>query len=232
MIQRVTDGFIVNINKPEGWTSFDVVRKVRGITRIKKVGHAGTLDPFATGVLLVCLRKATKLTERLMTLPKEYVATLRLGQRTDTLDRTGRVTDTMPIPDLTEAAVTAVLDSFTGQIRQRIPDYSAAKIGGHRRYALARKGKPIPESFKTVEIYEMELLDLRPPLLRFRVLCSRGTYVRTLGADIAEALGTAGFLEELTRTRIGDYSIQDSLTIDEFKKQWDHIRANTDISTY
>jgi tRNA pseudouridine55 synthase len=232
MIHQVNGGWIVNINKPAGWTSFDVVKKVRNITRIRKVGHAGTLDPFATGVLLICLNRATKLTETLMTYPKEYLATLHLGQQTDTLDLTGTVVEQQPVPELTGAAVEKVLAQFTGKIRQRIPEYSASKIGGVRRYKLARQGKEVPVEYKTVEIYQLELVELAPPEITFRVLCSRGTYVRVLGADIARALGTVGHLRELVRTRVGDYSLQESLTISEFENVWKEKYVHENFSSH
>ncbi len=232
MIHPVNGGWIVNINKPAGWTSFDVVKKVRNITRIRKVGHAGTLDPFATGVLLICLNRATKLTETLMTLPKEYLATLHLGKRTDTLDPTGKVVQQQPVPDLTCPSVEEVLSRFIGKIRQRIPEYSASKIGGVRRYKLARQGKEVPEEYKTVEIYQLELVELAPPEMTIRVLCSRGTYVRVLGDDIARALGTVGHLRELVRTSIGDYSLKESFTIAEFEKVWKEKYVHESFSSH
>ncbi len=232
MIEKVPGGFIVNINKPAGWTSFDVVKKLRNITRVRKIGHAGTLDPFATGVLLICLGRATKLTAQLMAHPKEYVATLRLGQETDTQDFTGQVIGEAAVPPLTPERVNEVLAQFTGTVRQRIPEYSASKIGGVRRYKLARQGKEVPEGYKTVEIYELELLKLEEARLTFRVLCSRGTYVRTLGADIARALGTVGYLESLTRTRSGDYSLQHSLSIPQFEKLWKEKFAHENIPSH
>jgi len=217
----MTDGgYIVNINKPEGWSSFDVVRKIRRITGIKKVGHAGTLDPFATGVLLICLDKATKKSSALMALPKEYEAEIKLGQTTDTLDRTGQITEDVPVPLFTEQQIHKALSQFTGSIRQKIPAYSAAKIGGRRSYHLARQGKKIPDRYKTVNVYEIELRAFRPDMLRLRILCSRGTYIRSLGLDIAQKLGTTGYLTSLCRTRIGDFQINDSVSPEEFQKRW------------
>jgi tRNA pseudouridine55 synthase len=220
MIQSTDGGYIVSINKPEGWSSFDVVKKIRRITGIKKVGHAGTLDPFATGILLICLEKATKKSADLMELPKEYEAEIQLGKTTDTLDKTGKITAETTVPSLNEAQIRKALAEFIGPIRQKIPAYSASKISGQRSYHLARKGKKIPERYKSVYIYELELLNYRTNMLKIRVLCSRGTYIRTLGFDIAQKLGTAGFLIQLCRTRIGDYQIYDALSPEEFEKVW------------
>lgn len=223
-------GYIFSINKPPGWTSYDVVRQVKKITGIKKVGHAGTLDPFATGVLLICMGKATKISGQLMQLPKQYHALLQLGQATDTLDRTGNVTEQRSVPPLTENVVTEALAKFAGKIRQQIPDYSAAKINGKRRYKLARQGKEIPARFKTVEIYKLELVEMELDSIRFRVGCSRGTYVRVLGADIARQVGTVGHLKELIRTGVGDYALENALSLLQFEQEWKKIVDNENIS--
>lgn len=223
MIKLTDGGYIVSINKPEGWSSFDVVKKIRRITGIKKVGHAGTLDPFATGILLICMDKATKKSAELMELPKEYEAEIQLGKTTDTLDKTGEMTPEIPVPSLNEIHIRKILSEFTGSIRQKIPAYSASKIGGRRSYQLARKGKKIPERYKSVNIYKIELLDYQANLLRIRVLCSRGTYIRTLGFDIAQKLGTTGYLTRLCRTRIGGYQINDALSPGEFEKRWQNL---------
>jgi tRNA pseudouridine55 synthase len=223
MIQSTDGGYIVSINKPEGWSSFDVVKKIRRITGIKKVGHAGTLDPFATGVLLICMEKATKKSADLMELPKEYEAEIQLGKTTDTLDKTGKITVQTTIPSLNEAQIQKALAEFKGPIRQKIPAYSASKIGGRRSYHLARKGKNIPERYKSVYIYELELLNYQTNMLKIRVLCSRGTYIRMLGLDIAQKLGTTGFLTQLCRIRIGDYQIYDALSPEEFEKMWQNL---------
>lgn len=210
-------GQVVAIDKPAGWTSFDVVKKIRRLTGIKKVGHAGTLDPFATGVLLICLGPATKQSAELMNQPKEYVAEIALGRETDTLDVTGKVIAEMAVPELAVPGVTGVLESFLGRIEQEIPAYSAAKFRGKRLYKLAREGKTVPQLQKTVEIYEIELLDLQPEWLKIQVVCGRGTYIRTLARDIARRLGTGGYVKTLVRTRIGDYRLADALSMSEFQ---------------
>ncbi len=222
-LQAWSGGYLANINKPRNWTSFDVVRKIRRITKIRKVGHAGTLDPFATGVLLVAIGKATKKISLLMDEPKEYVAELVLGRATDTMDVTGRVVEEQPVPAFTVEALEEVLQKFVGRIQQRIPDFAAARINGRRRYELARQGKEIPPSFKTVEIYQLEVLDFAPPAIRFRTVCGRGTYIRTLGADIARELGTVGFLNSLIRTRIGGFTLETALDLTEFEKEWGNV---------
>jgi len=153
MIHKIDDGYIVNMNKPVDWTSFDVVKKIRGICQIKKVGHAGTLDPFATGVLLICVGKATKKVAELMEMGKEYEGILSLGRTTDTLDPTGKIIAEKPVPVLEEKQIEAVFKQLTGSIQQKIPDFSAAKIAGKRSYSLARKGIELPDRYKTVKIY-------------------------------------------------------------------------------
>ena len=240
MIQQTDDGYIVNINKPGDWSSFDVVRKVRGITRIKKVGHAGTLDPFATGVLLICLGKATRKTGELMNLPKEYVAEMEFGKVTDTLDPTGKIIGEENPPPLNIGQIKTVMKNFVGTIKQRIPDYAAAKVNGQRLYKLARSGKPVPEKYKTVEIYRLDLLDFKENILKFRVLCGRGTYVRALAADLARIaayepvlareLRTIGYLRSLTRTRVGAFTIENALTIEQFQEKWKRLTVYENIS--
>ena len=197
-----------------------MVKKIRGICRIKKVGHAGTLDPFATGVLLVCIGKATKKVAGLMEMGKEYEGILTLGRTTDTLDPTGKTIAEKAGPVLEEKQIEAVFEQLTGSIQQKIPDFSAAKIAGKRSYSLARKGMKLPDRYKTVKIYEIRLLHYQPQQIHFCVTCGRGTYIRSLGFDMAQKLGTTGYLEKLTRNRIGDYHIDQSLTLDQFEQQW------------
>ncbi len=210
---------VLAVWKPAGWTSFDVVKKIRSLTRIRKVGHAGTLDPFATGILLICLGKATKQVDALMNLPKEYEAVIELGKETDTLDPEGKVVAEAPVPAHTAETVREVLQRFVGEIEQEIPAYSAKKFQGKRLYKMARKGQETPRLFKTVKIYRIDLLDFTPPTLTLRIACGRGTYIRTLARDIARALGTVGYVRELTRTRIGDFTREQALTIDEIARQ-------------
>ncbi len=213
------EGEILNFYKPQDWTSFDVVKKVRNLVRVKKVGHAGTLDPFATGVLLVCTGKATKKVEFLMNLDKEYIGTVRLGVVSDTYDITGKVQKvTDDFSGITVEKVEEILEKYRGKIEQRIPPFSAAKKNGKRLYELAREGKPVDNMTKNVEIYELELLDFNPPSLKIRLRCSRGTYVRTVADDIGRDLKVGALLETLERTKIGHYAIDGSWTIEEFAK--------------
>ncbi len=210
---------ILPVWKPAGWTSFDVVKKIRSLTRIRKVGHAGTLDPFATGILLICLGKATKQVDALMNLPKEYEAVIELGKETDTLDPEGKVIARAPLPEKTLADLKRILQQFIGEVKQEIPAFSAKKFQGKRLYKLARKGQETPRLFKTVRIYRIDVLDYSPPMLKIRIACGRGTYIRALARDIARQLGTVGYVRELIRTRVGEYSQDNALTIDEIAQQ-------------
>lgn len=219
-------GEIININKPENWTSFDVVKKIRNTIKVKKVGHAGTLDPFATGVLIICTGNATRKVTRLMGLEKEYEAVILLGQRSNTYDRTGTIEKIMDdVNHITREQVEAVLQKYIGKIEQRIPPFSAAKVGGKRLYELARKGRMVENLTKPVEIFEISVLDFTPPYLRLRLRCGKGTYVRTLADDLGRDLGTGALLLELKRTRIGPYSLDGAWSVEEFVKQVERIRG-------
>jgi tRNA pseudouridine55 synthase len=212
-----SQGAVLNIDKPAGWTSFDVVKKIRNLTRVKKVGHAGTLDPFATGVLIVCTGPATKKINSLVDTSKEYVGEIHLGIETDTMDPTGRVTAENEISEIPgREKIIAVLEEFTGTITQIPPMYSALKVKGKRLYKYAREGKTVERKPREVTIFEMELLSYEFPFLRIRVVCSKGTYIRVLADDIGRKLGTGGYLRKLRRTRVGDYRIEESLNLAEF----------------
>lgn len=218
------DGMLL-IHKPEGMTSHDVVYKVRKRTGISRVGHTGTLDPFATGVLPLCLGKATRLASLLTLEDKTYEATLRLGETTDTLDKDGQVLETRPLPeDLTPERIEAVLAPLRGEILQRPPMYSAVKVGGKRLYEYARAGEEIERVARPVTVYSLTMLALAPPLLRFRVHCSKGTYIRVIAADIGEALGCGGHLEALVRTQTGRFDLSQTLTLDQVSE---HVAAGT-----
>ena len=206
---------IININKPAGWTSFDVVKKVRGIIKEKKVGHAGTLDPFAEGVLVLGTGPDTKKLTDITTASKIYRAELTLGKATDTQDRDGKIIAESPVPELTRETIDAVLASFVGTQEQIPPMYSAKKVNGQRLYKLARKNKTVERDPVTITIDQISLLDYTEPVITFEVTCSKGTYVRALGADIAAKLGTVGHLTALTRTSVGAYHIADSTTSEE-----------------
>jgi len=206
---------IININKPAGWTSFDVVKKVRSIIKEKKVGHAGTLDPFAEGVLVLGTGPDTKKLTDITTANKTYWAELTLGKATDTQDRDGKISVVEVVPELTKETIAAVLTSFDGPQEQIPPMYSAKHVNGQRLYKLARKNKTVERAPVRIFIEQISLLDYIEPVITFNVTCSKGTYVRVLGADIAAKLGTVGHLTALTRTSVGAYHIADATTIEE-----------------
>lgn len=208
---------VIIINKEKGFTSHDVVAKLRGILRQKKIGHTGTLDPEAEGVLPVCLGNATKLCDILTDKKKEYVAGLLLGVRTDTQDMTGTVLQEMPCT-AGEEAVREAIASFLGKSLQVPPMYSALKVNGKKLYELAREGKEVERAARPVEIFELEILSVELPEVTFRVLCSKGTYIRTLCADIGEKLGCGGCMKSLNRTRVENFYIKDALTLSQVEQ--------------
>lgn len=203
------DGILV-INKPAGITSHDVVDVIRRRFNMRRVGHAGTLDPMATGVLVVLTGKATKLSNTFIRDDKEYVATLFLGKSTDTQDSEGRVVKEKELNGPEEDSARKALGSFLGEIKQVPPMVSAKKHKGKKLYELARKGKTVAREPCSITIYEIELLDFSPPEIVFRVRCSKGTYVRTLCEDIGNALGYPAHMSALTRTRSGRFSLQEA----------------------
>ena len=209
---------IININKPTGWTSFDVVKKVRGIIKEKKVGHAGTLDPFADGVLVLGTGPDTKKLTDITMASKTYRAELTLGKSTDTQDRDGKISKEAVVPGLTRETINVVLASFDGIQEQIPPMYSAKHVNGQRLYKLARRNKTVERAPVKITIHQISLLDYNEPVITFEVTCSKGTYVRVLGADIAAKLGTVGHLTALTRTSVGSYHITDAMTIEELIK--------------
>lgn len=217
-------GIIINIDKPKGWTSFDVVRKVRSLVQVKKVGHSGTLDPMAVGVLLVCTGKATKRVAELQELPKEYVADVKLGLETDTLDVTGTVTSTAGIPDDWQRRLSDIFPEFVGHVRQVPPMVSALKRNGIPLYKLARKGIQVPLEARTVRIDDIECLDVGSDTFRIRIQCGGGTYIRSLARDIGYRLGTLGTLSGLVRTSIGPYTRKEAWGIKGFEEFVSQLR--------
>ena len=215
----VSDSFIALIDKEPGCTSFDVVAKLRKITGIKKIGHTGTLDPFATGLLVMLIGKATKLQEILTATDKEYEAELKLGERTDSLDCTGTVTDTSGLKVSSEDIIAAVKD-FEGHSQQYPPMYSAIKINGKRLYKLARKGIEIKREPREIFISSIKVLSADYPFVNISVRCSKGTYIRSLADDIGQKLGTFAHLSGLRRTSSGDFKISDAMTVSEFSEKW------------
>ena len=211
---------IFNIYKPVGWTSFDVVKKIRGITKEKKVGHGGTLDPFAGGVLIIGTNSDTKKLGKISGTIKSYRAVLQLGEETDTLDLDGKVITVKPVPTLDKNLVESVLNNFIGKYKQIPPMYSAKKVNGVRLYKLARKNKTINREPVEVNIIDLTLNDIQDKQIDFSVTCSKGTYIRVLGQEIAKKLGTEGHLTQLQRIAVGDFVVQDSIPLKEFEAKW------------
>ncbi len=209
------DGIFV-VDKPSGITSYQVVREVKKILGIKKVGHGGTLDPLATGVLPLFLNRATKLANFLMKDTKKYRATMKLGSTTDTQDREGRIlTKSNHMP--TDSQIIKVLHSFKGEISQTPPMFSAIKVGGKPLYKLARRGISVERRPRTIFIHSLNVLDITPPYVTFEVLCSSGTYVRTLCADSGEKLACGAHLVDLSRLQSGNFHLDDALTLDQLR---------------
>jgi tRNA pseudouridine55 synthase len=206
---------VLAVNKEAGWTSHDVVAKVRRVLGAAKVGHAGTLDPAATGLLPVLIGKGTRVAEYLVEWDKEYHARLRLGQTTDTLDATGTVLDTRSTEHLAPDAIRQAVARFHGAILQVPPMYSAVKVDGVPLYRAARAGKTISRDARAVVIHRLDVLDVAGHDVTLRVVCSKGTYIRTLCADIGSALGVGGHLLSLERTRVGPLTLDRALTIDQ-----------------
>ena len=206
------DGVIV-IRKEKGFTSHDVVAKLRGILHMKKIGHTGTLDPDAEGVLPVALGKATRLVDMITDKEKTYEAVMRLGVVTDTQDMSGTVLSQTTELSVTEEELCTVVSSFVGDYMQVPPMYSALKVNGKKLYELAREGKTVERKPRPVHFYEIEILDISFPLVHFRVTCSKGTYIRTLCHDIGEKLGCGAAMESLLRTKVGRFTLDDAITL-------------------
>lgn len=228
------EGEILYIDKPLGWTSFDAVKRLRGaLTRrlgIKKikVGHAGTLDPLATGVMVLCTGRATKRIDELQSGVKEYVATIALGATTPSFDLETEIDATYPTEHITRELTEECLKKFTGRIEQIPPAFSACKVDGKRAYKLARKGHDVELKPKILVIDSIELLSFAPTEIQIRVVCSKGTYIRALARDIGRALGSGGHLTALRRTRIGQIGIDNCMTVDEAAE----LIRTTEIETY
>ena len=219
------DEEVLLIDKPDQMSSFGVVARVRRVLSERagkkvKVGHTGTLDPFATGLLILLVGKGTKRSNEFLKLDKWYEATIRLGAKSTTGDPEGEIS----VFDVFEPdfeVVKKVVQSFQGKIKQRVPNFSAVKINGQRAYKLAREGKEVEMPVREVEIFQIEILDYKWPELRIRCHVSSGTYIRTLGEDIGEKLGVSGYLTALRRTEVGKYKVSDAVKLDEFMTQID-----------
>ena len=206
---------VVVVDKPRDWTSMDVCAKLRGVFHEKRVGHAGTLDPMATGVLPVFVGRATRAVDFVAEGEKEYIATLRLGLVTDTQDTTGTVLEQNPVPADARQKLEAILPRFTGEIEQVPPMYSAIKIRGKKLYELARKGVEVERKPRTVTIHALEVVDGSDSDFTLRVVCSKGTYIRTLCHDIGQALGCGGTMAQLRRTRVGQFALEDAVALED-----------------
>lgn len=206
---------VLLVNKPLEWTSFDVVNKLRYVLRIKKIGHAGTLDPLATGLLIICTGKMTKRIEEFMGWEKEYTGTLIIGQTTPSHDLETEVSDPVDISAITPVRIQEVAAALTGDLEQIPPAHSAIKIGGKRAYKFARKGKEVELQPRKVSVPVFEITRVALPEIDFRIVCSKGTYIRSLVRDFGQQLGVGAYLSALCRTRIGEYRLEDAQTIEQ-----------------
>jgi len=209
------EGRVLLINKPLQWTSFDVVNKLRFKLKIKKIGHAGTLDPLATGLLIICVGKMTKRIEEFMSFEKEYTGKFVLGQTTPSYDLETEVSEPKNVDHLTREEITQATSSFMGKISQLPPLHSAIRVGGKRAYEFARKGQELELKPREVEIGTFDITEINLPEVRFRIVCSKGTYIRSIARDFGNALGVGAYLSELCRTRIGEYRLENALTIEQ-----------------
>jgi tRNA pseudouridine55 synthase len=212
------DGILI-INKPKTWTSFDVVAKVRNTLQIRKVGHTGTLDPLATGVLVLCLGRATKKVEEITGLEKEYIAEITLATTSNTDDAEGELVKNESAKPVERDTLESVLEKFKGEIQQVPPQFSAKQINGQRAYKLARKGREVKLEPRTVTIHELEILDYNWPILKLCILCGKGTYIRSIARDIGKELGCGAYMSELQRTKVGNFTLGEAITIEEVSEE-------------
>ena len=218
-IQKFTDGAVLLFNKPLKWTSFDVVKKVRTLTKVSKVGHAGTLDPLASGLLIICTGKFTKKINEYMGQPKEYIGTFTLGATTTTYDLEKEPENFKDISCISENEIYAATKQFTGNILQMPPQHSAIKKDGKRLYESARKGIEVKVDPRPVTIHEFEITKIELPIIHFKVKCSTGTYIRSLANDFGVALNCGAYLSSLCRTAIGDFTLNHAYSIENFEKE-------------
>lgn len=219
-------GEVILIDKPIGWTSFKVVYKVRQAAGVKKVGHAGTLDPLASGLLIVCTGKKTKEINIYQDSEKTYTGTITLGKSSPSMDLETEVTSTLPTGSITEEQIYKTRDSFVGAIMQVPPMYSAVKVNGKSLYKIARKGKTVERIPREVTISRFDIKSISMPDIEFEIVCSKGTYIRTIAHDFGEKLGCGGLLSSLRRTNIGDYSVENALDTNDFAEKVKNIAVN------
>lgn len=210
------EGEVILIDKPVGWSSFKVIRKIRQAINVKKVGHAGTLDPKATGLLIVATGKKTKSISKYQSLEKTYSGTITLGKTSPSMDEETEITSEKPFTHITDKMIYQVRDKFVGSIKQIPPMYSAIKYKGKNLYHLARKGKEVEREPREVVVSGFKILNINLPYIDFEITCSKGTYIRVIANDFGEKLGCGGLLSSLRRTKIGNYSVNDAFTIGEF----------------
>jgi tRNA pseudouridine55 synthase len=215
-LEKYTEGEVILIDKDYRWTSFDVVKKIRNTVHVKKVGHAGTLDPLATGLLIVCTGRMTKQIQTFQDLPKEYAGAFFLGATRPSDDKETGIDQKCDISNLTAEKIEEVAQSFQGRIDQIPPAYSAVRKGGKRVYELARKGKEVVLGPRKVEIFRFEITKIELPIVEFVLRCSKGFYVRSLARDFGKRLACGAYLDRLRRMAIGDYRVEDALSIEEF----------------
>ncbi len=213
------EGKVILIDKPLHWTSFDVVRKIRNSIKIKKVGHAGTLDPLATGLLIICTGKFTKKINEYMAQEKEYTGSFTLGATTPTYDKESTPENLKPYDHITEIQIADATKKFIGEIQQFPPIYSAIKKDGVALYELARRGEEVELKARTIKITAFKITKIELPIVEFSVLCGTGTYIRSLAHDMGAALGCGAYLSELRRTKIGDYNVNNALSMEKFLEQ-------------
>ncbi len=223
------EGAVLLIDKPLQWTSFDAVRKIRYLIKIKKVGHAGTLDPLATGLLIICTGKFTKKINEYMAQEKEYTGSFTLGATTPTYDLESTPENFKPYEHLTKEEIISATQKFMGEIDQVPPIHSAIKKDGKRVYELARRGVDVKLEPRKITIKEFEVDSSELPIVKFRVVCSTGTYIRSLANDFGEALGCGAYLSSLCRTRIGEFLLKDAMSVAEFEKNIKESKANADL---
>ncbi len=224
--QSFLEGRVLLIDKPLQWTSFDVVKKIRILIKVSKVGHAGTLDPLATGLLIVCTGKFTKKINEYMAAEKEYSGSFTLGATTPTYDLESEPVFQSDVSQLTTAQIKAATAAFIGEIMQTPPIHSAIKKGGTPAYVLARKGKEVKMEPRKITISTFEITNIDLPRVDFRVVCTTGTYIRSLAFDFGNALGCGAYLSSLRRTRIGDFRVDNALSIDAFVSLVEQMRSN------
>jgi len=222
-VNKFEEGQVLLIDKPMQWTSFDVIRRIRHLIKVKKVGHAGTLDPMATGLLIICTGKFTKKINEYMAREKEYTGTFTLGAITPTYDLESKPENLKSFENISDEKIKNAANIFLGEIMQVPPAHSAVKVEGKRVYELARKGKEVKLEPRKVLIKEFEITEVELPVVHFRVVCSTGTYIRSLANDFGEVLACGAHLSGLRRTRIGEFKIEDALSMQEFEDSLKHL---------